>query len=148
MFVYPVCYSSFIAGNRSRNILISRKTPTIELPGFRQQRVTESLPSCKSIRIYLLIRYSGISRLLYQQYVCRTYEPVHIVAFSLPSESWQLNGQNVSPEGCGFDSRLGLRNIFLSLRLSLSSKQFTFKLPSCKSFHIQTRTCLTSSKPD
>ena len=36
----------------------------------------------------------------------------------------------------GFDSRLGPRNIFLSLRLSLISKQFTFKLPSCKSFHI------------
>ena len=31
-------------------------------------------------------------------------------------------------EGCGFDSRLGLRNIFLSLLLSLSSKQFTFKI--------------------
>ena len=39
-------------------------------------------------------------------------------------------------EGCGFDSRVGLRNIFLSLRLSLSSKQLTFNLPSCKSFHI------------
>ena len=32
-------------------------------------------------------------------------------------------------EGRGFDSRLGLRNIFLSL----SSKQFSFNLPSCKS---------------
>ena len=32
----------------------------------------------------------------------------------------------------------GAREIFfcMSLRLSLSSKQFTFKLPSCKSFHI------------
>ena len=29
-------------------------------------------------------------------------------------------------EGCRFDSRMGLRNIFLSLRLKLSSKQFTF----------------------
>ena len=32
-------------------------------------------------------------------------------------------------------ARLGLRNIFLSLQLSSSSKQFTFKLPSCKSFN-------------
>ena len=41
-----------------------------------------------SFHIYLLIRDKDISRLLYQQYVCRTYEPVHIVASSLPSESW------------------------------------------------------------
>ena len=32
------------------------------------------------------------SRLPYQQYVCDMYEPVHIIAFSLPSESQQLNG--------------------------------------------------------
>ena len=37
---------------------------------------------------------------------------------------------------CGFDSRLGLRNIVVSLWLSLSSKQFTFNLPSWKSFHM------------
>ena len=45
-----------------------------------------------------LIRYTDISRLLYQQYVCRPYKPVHIVAFSRPSESWQLNGQSISLE--------------------------------------------------
>ena len=50
------------------------------------------------IYIFSLIRYTDISRLLYQQYVCRTYEPVHIVAFSQPNESWQLNGESVSPE--------------------------------------------------
>ena len=53
---------------------------------------------------YLLIRYTDISRLLYQQYVC------HIVAFSLPSESQQLNGRapHRKSEGCGFNSRTGL----------------------------------------
>ena len=29
--------------------------------------------ACKSFQIYLLIRYTDISRLLYQQYVCQTY---------------------------------------------------------------------------
>ena len=35
-------------------------------------------------------------------------------------------------EGCSrIDFCLGFRNIFMSLQLSLSNKQFTFKLPSC-----------------
>ena len=36
-------------------------------------------------------------------------------------------------EGCGFDSRLGLRNVYLGL---LAAKKFSFNLPSCKSLDI------------
>ena len=55
---------------------------------------------------------------------------VRIVAFSLTSESWYSSMVRESyrrSEGFGFDSHLGLRNIFLSMRLiSLSlSKALT-----------------------
>ena len=48
------------------------------------------------------------------------YEPVHIVAFSLtlchlsPGSS-MVRASHRGSKGCGFDSRLGLRNIFLPI---------------------------------
>ena len=60
--------------------------------------------------------------------ICLTYEPVHIVAFSLPSEAWYSSMARAShwrSEGCGFDSRLGLSSKhFSEFALRLSSKQF------------------------
>ena len=44
-------------------------------------------------------------------------------------ESLERNTEKV------FNSCLRLRNIFLSLQLSLSNKQFPFKLSNCMSFH-------------
>ena len=51
-----------------------------------------------------------------------------IVTFSLSSESWQLNGQSVSTGDQKVAASIpfqGSETFFLSLRLSLSSKQFT-----------------------
>ena len=51
-------------------------------------------------------------------------------ALMLPGLRWQREGWR--SEGCRFNSRLRLRNIFQSLQFKLQ-KQFTIKLPNCKS---------------
>ena len=48
-------------------------------------------------------------------------------------------------KGCGFDSYLGLRNMFLSWRLSLSSKQFALYLMMFSCFRTKALTILDSS---
>ena len=77
-----------------------------------------SHPSYIYIYIYTLIRYTDISRLLFSS-TCVALTNRYISWPSLchlsPGSS-MVRASHRRSEGCGFDSRLGLRNIFLSLR--------------------------------
>ena len=106
---------------------------------FATQAFSFNLPSCKSsfIHIYSLIRYTDISRLLFSS-TCVALTNRYISWPSLchlsPGSS-MVRASHRRSEGCGFDPRLGLRNISLSLRQSLSSKwYYTFKCFLCVFF--------------
>ena len=62
------------------------------------------------------------------KYTAASCEPVFAMAGrGLSPGNSMVRASHRRSEGRGFDSRLELRNIFLSLRSSLSSKQFTFR---------------------
>ena len=94
----------------------------LKLLSQTQKNVSEpqTLPSCKSsfTHVYSLIRYTDTSRLLFSS-TCVALTNRYISWPSLchlsPGSS-MVRASHRRSEGCGFDSRLGLRNIFLSLR--------------------------------
>ena len=70
------------------------------------------------IQVYSLIRYTDISRLLFSSmFVALTNRYISCPSLChLSPGSSMVRASHWRSDGCGFDPRLGLRNIFLSLR--------------------------------
>ena len=81
---------------------------------------------CPTTRTHWATRTHADGKQKATLYMCITYRSV-LSAILVLVDQHMVRASHRRSEGCEFDSRLELRKIFLSLRLSLSSKQFTFK---------------------